>query len=66
MHRVLSQAYVWVPIMAPGTFFCPTFASLRPRPEDDYASAREEAMTGNWEPTVRVFHRMLTNFFHET
>jgi len=23
MHRVLSHAYVWVPIMAPDTFFCP-------------------------------------------
>ena len=23
MHRVLSQAYVWVPIMAPDTFSCP-------------------------------------------
>ena len=22
MHRVLSQAYVWVPIMAPDTFSC--------------------------------------------
>jgi hypothetical protein len=23
MHRVLSHAYVWEPIMAPGTFFYP-------------------------------------------
>ena len=23
MHRVLSHAYVWVPIMAPDIFFCP-------------------------------------------
>ena len=44
----------------------PPFVRLRPRPEDDYGSACEQAMMGNWEPTARVFHRMLTDFFNET
>jgi Fic family protein len=43
----------------------PPFVRLRPRPGDEYGSACEQAMTGNWEPTARVFHRMLINFFHE-
>ncbi len=44
----------------------PPFVRLRPRPGDGYGSACEQAMTGNWESTAKVFHRMLTNFFHET
>jgi hypothetical protein len=35
---------------------------LRPRPDDDYGSACEQAMTDNWEPTARAFRRMLKTF----
>ena len=43
----------------------PPFIRLRPRPDDDYGTACEQAMTGNWEPTVRAFHRMLKAFFKD-
>lgn len=44
----------------------PPFVRLRPRPDGDYGGACEQAMMGNWEPTVRVFHWMLKKFFKET
>jgi len=31
MHRVLSHVYVWAPIMAPDSFFCPTEQSAQGR-----------------------------------
>lgn len=44
----------------------PPFVRLRPRPDGEYGSACEQAMKGDWEPTVRVFHRMLKRFFTDT
>ena len=36
------------------------FVRLRPRPEgDEYARAGEEAMKGNWQPTLRAFESMM-------
>lgn len=44
----------------------PPFVRLRPRPDGEYGSACEQAMMGDWEPTVRAFHRMLKRFFTDT
>lgn len=43
----------------------PPFVRLRPRPDAGYGSAGEQAMSGNWEPTAAVFHRMLGRFLDE-
>ena len=38
----------------------PAFVRLRPRPAaNEYARTSEQAMRGNWKPTVRVFHVLL-------
>ena len=51
-------ARLWVNFLAM-RYGLPPFARLRPRPDDDgYEAAALTAMTGEWEPTVRVFHRM--------
>ena len=41
----------------------PPFVRLRPRPDDGYGKAGDEAMRGNWRPTAAVFRRMLSRFF---
>ena len=43
----------------------PPFIRLRPRPDDGYGDAGNEAMRGNWEPTAAVFRRMLTRFLDD-
>jgi len=40
----------------------PPFIRLRPRPGVGYGPAGARAMTGDWEPTVEVFHRLLDDF----
>lgn len=37
----------------------PPFVQLRPRPRDEYGSACEQAMRGEWRGTAAVFHQML-------
>ncbi len=37
----------------------PPFVRLRPRPDGDYDRASNNAMRGDWESTVPVFHQML-------
>ncbi|MEE8428784.1 MAG: Fic family protein [Gammaproteobacteria bacterium] len=44
----------------------PPFVRLRPRPDGDaYAKAGTQAMTGNWEPTARLFNEMLVSFLDD-
>ena len=44
----------------------PPFVRLRPRPQDGgYALAAEGAMTGNPEPSVDCFRKLLRTFFEE-
>lgn len=43
----------------------PPFVRLRPRPDDGYGDAGAQAMRGNWEPTARVFRRMLKRFLDD-
>lgn len=44
----------------------PPFVRLRPRPKDGgYALAAEGAMTGNPEPSIDCFRRLLRTFFEE-
>lgn len=40
----------------------PPFIRLRPRPDDGYGHAGEQAMRGNWHPTARFFRRSLSHF----
>ena len=37
----------------------PTVVRLRPTPDAGYGSAAEAAMNGQWQPTARVFRRLL-------
>lgn len=43
----------------------PPFVRLRPRPRDEYAHASAQAMLGIWQPTVRVFNRLLQQHLAE-
>ncbi len=44
----------------------PPFVRLRPRPDGiAYANVGTQAMTGNWEPTARLFNKMLASFFDD-
>jgi len=43
----------------------PPFIRLRPRPDDGYETAGEQAMQGNWKPTAAVFRRFLRRFLEE-
>lgn len=43
----------------------PPFVRLRPRPGGDYGAAGAQAMSGNWEPTAKVFHKMLSDLLNE-
>lgn len=43
----------------------PPFIKLRPRPDGDYGAAGAQAMSGNWEPTAKVFHKMLNDLLNE-
>ena len=43
----------------------PPFVRLRPRPDGGYGKAGEQAMNGDWEPTVLVFHQLLRQHFEE-
>ncbi len=43
----------------------PPFVELRPRPDVGYADACDRAMSGEWLPTARVFHRLLQMFLDE-
>lgn len=43
----------------------PPFVRLRPRPDDGYGAAGDQAMLGNWEPTATVLRRMLSRFLDE-
>ncbi len=57
MHRVLSHAYVWVPIMAPDTLFCPTtlyFDKLSGRKRQEYFSAVRAGLARNYEPMTKL------------
>ena len=36
----------------------PPFVRLRPRPDDAYGHASEEAMQGRWQATAPVFRQM--------
>jgi hypothetical protein len=48
MPRVLSHAYVWVPIMAPDTFFCPQPPTL--------AVVTQDLVHKRWVTKRRAFH----------
>ena len=37
----------------------PPVVRLRPRPDEGYGGAAESAMDGDWQPTARVFRRLL-------
>ena len=43
----------------------PPFVGLRPRPERDYGPVSEQAMRGDWQPTVAAFHRLLDEFLKD-
>lgn len=43
----------------------PPFVRLRPRPDGGYGAAGAQAMLGNWEPTAKVFHKMLNDLLNE-
>ena len=43
----------------------PPFVRLRPKPDGGYGAAGAQAMSGNWEPTARVFQRMLNDLLNE-
>ncbi len=43
----------------------PPFVRLRPRPDDGYGDAGEQAMRGNWEPTAAIFRRMIESCLDE-
>lgn len=43
----------------------PPFVRLRPRPDDGYQAAGEQAMQGRWKPTATVFRRFLRRFLEE-
>ena len=43
----------------------PPFLPLRPRPGDNYDHAGEQAMLGNWQPTVACFARLLERCLEE-
>jgi len=43
----------------------PPFVRLRPRPDGGYGAAGAQAMQGNWEPTAKVFHKMLNDLLNE-
>lgn len=43
----------------------PPFVGLRPRPEGDYGLVSEQAMRGDWEPTVATFHQLLEDFLKD-
>lgn len=43
----------------------PPFVRLRPRPDGGYGAAGTAAMQGDWEPTAKVFHKMLNDLLNE-
>jgi hypothetical protein len=43
----------------------PPFVRLRPRPDGGYGAAGAAAMQGDWEPTAKVFHKMLNDLLNE-
>lgn len=57
-------ARLWVNSLAL-RYGLPAFLPLRPRPGDDYEYAGEQAMLGDWAPTVACFHRLLDAFLDE-
>ncbi|MPZ46765.1 MAG: hypothetical protein GEV05_25960 [Betaproteobacteria bacterium] len=58
-------ARLWVNCLAM-RYGLPAFMPLRPRPGDNYDDAGEQAMLGNWEPTVACFHKLLDRFLDES
>lgn len=58
-------ARLWVNCLAM-RYGLPAFIPLRPRPGDDYGDACEQAMLGDWEPTVACFRRLLSRFLDES
>lgn len=57
-------ARLWVNFLAM-RYGLPPFVRLRPRPNEGYEAAGLKAMAGEWEPTARVFRRMLNLFLEE-
>lgn len=57
-------ARLWVNCLAM-RYGLPAFMPLRPRPGDEYEHAGEQAMLGNWEPTVACFDKLLNDFLDE-
>ena len=51
-------ARIWANSLA-GRYGLPPFVRLRPRPDGDYDRASKNAMRGDWESTLPVFHQML-------
>ncbi|MEX2499523.1 MAG: Fic family protein [Wenzhouxiangellaceae bacterium] len=43
----------------------PPFIRLRPRPDMGYSTASQSAMSGDWQPTARVFEKMLITFLNQ-
>lgn len=57
-------ARLWVSSLAM-RYGLPPFVRLRPRPGGSYRTSAEQAMLGNWKPTVAAFHQMLRRFLRE-